>query len=248
MLLSGLFMSALYIICRRNPRLGPRGPKTSFKEKVASLPGTIEMLLLFGLVIGGLILGWFTPTEGGGAGAAGALVIALATGGLSLKVLKQAILDTMRTACMILMIVAGAIVFGRFLTVSRIPMEMAEWVSTIPAPPVIILCIILLIYVLGGCFMDALSFTIITIPIFFPVITALGYDPIWFGVLLVVVLEMGAITPPVGINVYVIKGIARDVPLETIFKGILPFVLMMVVCIAILIVFPRIALFLPGLR
>jgi len=120
-------------------------------------------------------------------------------------------------------------------------------VAVLPAPPVVILAVIMLIYIVGGCFMDALSFLIITIPIFFPVITALGYDPIWFGVMIVVLLEMGAITPPVGINVYVIKGIAKDVPLETIFKGILPFLLMMIVCLGILILFPQIALFLPGL-
>ena len=149
---------------------------------------------------------------------------------------------------MILLIVAGAIIFGRFLTVSRIPLELAQWVSAVAAPPVVILGLVMFIYILAGCFMDALSFLIITIPIFFPVITALGYDPIWFGVMIVVLLEMGAITPPVGINVYVIKGIAKDVPLETIFKGILPFLAMMVLCLGILILFPQIALFLPSLR
>jgi C4-dicarboxylate transporter DctM subunit len=247
-LLTLLFLIILYIKCRRNPHLGPAGPKTTFKEKLASLPGTIEMLLLFGLVIGGLLVGWFTPTEAGGAGSAGALLIALARKGLPWSAFKTAIMDTMRMACMILFIIGGAIVFGRFLTLSRIPLELANWVTSLPAPPLTILLIIFFVYFLGGCFMDALSFLIITIPIFLPVVKSLGYDPIWFGVVMVVLLETGAVTPPVGMNVYVIKGIATDVPLETIFKGILPFVLMMVVCIAILIIFPQIALFLPGLR
>jgi tripartite ATP-independent transporter DctM subunit len=247
-LLTLLFLIILYIKCRRNPHLGPAGPKATFKEKLASLPGTIEMLLLFGLVIGGLLAGWFTPTEAGGAGSAGAFLIALARKGLPWSAFKTAIMDTMRTACMILFIVGGAIVFGRFLTLSRIPLELAEWVTSLPAPPLVILLIILFVYFLGGCFMDPLSFLIITIPIFLPVVKSLGYDPIWFGVVMVVLLETGAVTPPVGMNVYVIKGIATDVPLETIFRGILPFLLMMILCIAILIIFPQIALFLPGLR
>jgi len=247
-LLATLFIIALLIICRLNPRLGPPGPRTSFREKLASLPGTIEMLLLFGLVMGGLLLGWFTPTEAGGVGAAGALLVSQLRRELNWQRLRAAIMGTMRTACMILLIVAGATVFGRFLTVSNIPLELAQWAAMLPAPPVVILTVIMLIYIVGGCFMDALSFLIITIPIFFPVIMQIGYDPIWFGVIIVVLLEMGAITPPVGINVYVIKGIAKDVPLETIFKGILPFLLMMIVCLGILILFPQIALFLPSLR
>jgi TRAP-type C4-dicarboxylate transport system permease large subunit len=164
------------------------------------------------------------------------------------KAFMAAIMDTMRTACMILFIVGGAIVFGRFLTLSRIPLELAQWVSGLPVPPLAILLIILSVYFLGGCFMDPLSFLIITIPIFLPVIKSLGYDPIWFGVMMVVLLETGAVTPPVGMNVYVIKGIATEVPLETIFKGILPFLCMMILCIALLIAFPQIALILPGLR
>lgn len=247
-LLSSLFLIALLFICRWNPRLGPAGPRTSFREKLASLPGTIEMIVLFGLVMGGLILGWFTPTEAGGIGAAGALLVSQLRRELNWQRLRTAIMGTMETSCMILLLVAGATVFGRFLTVSRIPLELAQWAAMLPAPPVVILAVIMLIYILGGCFMDALSFLIITIPIFFPVIMQLGYDPIWFGVIIVVLLEMGAITPPVGINVYVIKGIAKDVPLETIFKGIVPFLIMMFVCLGILTAFPQIALFLPSLR
>lgn len=157
-LLSFLFIVAIYIICRRNPRLGPAGPQTTFREKVASFPGTIEMLLLFGLVIGGLLVGWFTPTEAGGVGSAGALLIGLARGGLPWQAFRRALMDTMRTACMILLVVAGAIVFGRFLTLSRIPLELAEWVTKLPAPPLAILLIVLFVYFMGGCFMDALSF------------------------------------------------------------------------------------------
>lgn len=246
-LLAILFMIALLAICRWNTRLGPAAPKTTFKEKVTSLSGTIEMLLLFALVIGGLIIGWFTPTEAGGIGAGGALLLSQIKRELNWQTFKGALIGTTRTAAMVLLILSCAMIFSRFLTLSKVPFALAEWVGGLPASPVVILMCIMLIYFLGGCFMDALSFLIITINIFFPVIISLGYDGIWFGVIIVVLLETGAITPPVGINVYVIKGIAKEVPLETIFKGIIPFLVMMLVCIGILTAFPQIALILPNL-
>ncbi len=246
-LLAGLFIVALLIMCRLRPFLGPAAGKTTMGQKLRSLSGTVEMLILFALVIGGLMIGWFTPTEAGGVGAAGAFIIALARRQLSWDGFKESLLGTMRTGAMVLLIIACAMIFSRFLTMSRIPMALADWVSGLEASPVVILLCIMLIYFLGGCFMDALSFLIVTINIFFPVVIALGYDGIWFGVIIVILMETGAITPPVGLNVYVIKGIAPEVPLETIFRGIIPFLIMMFVCIAILMIFPNIALVLPGL-
>lgn len=246
-LLATLFILALLVMCRARPFLGPPAGKTSFIQKIKSLSGTVEMLILFALVIGGLMIGWFTPTEAGGVGAAGAFIIALARRQLNWQGFKESLLGTMRTGSMVLLIIACAMIFSRFLTMSRIPMALADWVGGLDASPLVILLCIMLIYFLGGCFMDALSFLIVTINIFFPVVIELGYNGIWFGVIIVILMETGAITPPVGLNVYVIKGIAPDVPLETIFRGIVPFLVMMFVCIAILLVFPNIALILPGL-
>jgi len=214
-LLSVLFILTIYVICRRNPILGPPGPVSSFKEVLLSLTGIGETLLLFCLVMGGIFFGFFTPTEAGGVGAFGAMVIALIRRQLNWKKFFVAVEDTVQTSCMILMIVAGAVIFGRFLSVTRIPFELASWVSGLPLPPIAILGVILMIYAVGGLFMDALAFMMLTISIFFPVAMKLGFDPIWFGVLIIVITEIGAITPPVGINVFVIKGVAKDCLLYT---------------------------------
>ena len=246
-LLSVLFILTIYVICRRNPILGPPGPVSSFKEVLLSLTGIGETLLLFCLVMGGIFFGFFTPTEAGGVGAFGAMVIALIRRQLNWKKFFVAVEDTVQTSCMILMIVAGAVIFGRFLSVTRIPFELASWVSGLPLPPVAILGVILMIYAVGGLFMDALAFMMLTISIFFPVVMKLGFDPIWFGVLIIVITEIGAITPPVGINVFVIKGVAKDVPLEVIFRGIFFFLPAYIICMILLIIFPQIALFLPNL-
>jgi C4-dicarboxylate transporter, DctM subunit len=247
MVLSALFIVCILVMCFLDPSLGSRGPKTTFKQKIRSLSGTVEMLILFFLVIGGLILGWFTPTEAAGIGAAGAIIIALVKRSMTWEKFKLALLGTTRTSAMVLMIIACAMIFSRFLTVSGLPQDLARWVGGLNASRYIILACVMFIYVLGGCFMDALSFLIITINIFYPVIVNAGFDPIWFGVIIVILLETGAITPPVGINVYVIKGIAPDVELETIFKGIFPFLMMMFVGLVILTIFPNIALLLPSL-
>jgi C4-dicarboxylate transporter, DctM subunit len=216
--------------------------------KLAALTGTLEAFALFALVMWGLLDGWFTPTEAGGVGALGALLLGLFRKQFKWKAFGQAAVETSRIVAMLFLILAGAMLFGKFLAVSRIPTTLAEWVGALPVPRVAILAMVLAIYVLGGTIMDALSFLLVTISVFFPMIQKLGYDPIWFGVIVVILLEMGAITPPVGINAYVIKGVAQDVELEVIFKGILPFFVAMIVCLALLILFPQIALFLPSLR
>jgi tripartite ATP-independent transporter DctM subunit len=246
-ILTGLFVITVAIICYRNPSLGPPGGATTWTVKGKALLGIIEALILFGLVIGGLSFGWFTPTQAGGIGAAGALLIGLVRRELRWKAFLESSRDALRTACMILCIIAGATVFGHFMAVSRIPFVLADWVEHLPVHTSLIMGVIVFIYIIGGCFMDAMALVVLTVPVIFPVVVRLGFNPIWFGVIIVLVSEAGVITPPVGVNVYVIKGIAPDVPLETIFRGIFPFLIAIAVNIIILVAFPQLALFLPNL-
>jgi C4-dicarboxylate transporter, DctM subunit len=246
-LLSLLFCIAIMIWAHFRPEIAPRGAKTSFKKKVLALSGVSETALLFLLVMGGLFWGIFTPTEAGAIGAGGAIVLGVARRRLLWKGFGLAVLESTRISCMILVIVAGAITFGHFLAFTRLPFVVANWVAGLPLPKDAIMLLIIFLYVIGGCFMDALAMVLLTIPIVFPLVTAMGFDPIWFGVIIVLVAEMGAMTPPVGINVYVLSGIAKDIPMEIIFKGAFPFVLCVMVCILILMVFPQIALLLPSL-
>ncbi len=242
-----LFIIAIIIWTRMRPELGPKGPTFSARERLSSLSGLIETLLLFVLIMGGLFLGIFTPTEAGAIGAFGTLVLALVGRNLTMKGFMTALFETTRMSCMILVIVAGATIFGHFLAVTRIPFDIAQGVSEIQLPRWAIMLIILAVYLVGGCIIDSLALIMLTIPIFYPVILFLEYDPIWFGVIIVLVTQIGVITPPVGINVYVVSGVARDVPLDVIFKGVLPFLAALIIGTLLLIPFPQIALFLPNL-
>jgi len=245
-LLATLFALTVYIICRRNPELGPAGPRFSWKERIASLSGIVEMLVLFVLVMGGLFVGWFTPTEAGAAGAAGAIVIALIRRQLTWRGFLDSVVETTRITAMVFLIVTGATIFGHFMAVTRVPFDLSEWVGGLGVSPNVIMAFIIFGYLIGGCFMDSLALVTLTVPVLYPLILKLGFDSIWFGVIIVLIAEMGVITPPVGINVYVIKGVAGDVPLETIFRGIFPFLVALIICAAILIAFPQIAIFLPS--
>ena len=247
LIIAALLMVTVAILCWRNPKLAPAAAASTFKEKMEALTGIIEMLVLFFFVILGLFFGWFSPTQAGAAGVAGAILIGLITKQLKWQGFLNALKDTVRITAMVMVIVAGATVFGHFIAITRIPMVLSGWVGSLPLPPMGIMAVIIVIYLMGGCFMDSLAMITLTIPIFYPVVLALGVDPIWFGVIIVLVVEMGVITPPVGLNVYVIKGIAPDVPLETIFKGIFPFLAALVVAAIILLLFPQIATFLPSL-
>jgi len=242
-----LFILAIVIWTRMRPELGPKGPKVPLREKLASLSGLIETLLLFVLIMGGLFWGFFTPTEAGAIGAFGTLLLGLAGRNLTMKGFIASLAETTRISCMILVIVAGATIFGHFLAVSRIPFDIARGVSEIQLPRYAVMLIIIMVYLVGGCVIDSLALIMLTIPIFYPVVLFLGYDPIWFGVIIVLVTQIGVITPPVGVNVYVVSSVARDVPLEVIFKGVLPFLAALIIGTLLLIPFPQIALFLPGL-
>ncbi len=247
LLLAFLFILTVIIVCIKKPHYGPVGPSSTVKEKLYSLLGIIEPLVLFIVVIGGLYLGYFTPTEAGAAGSFGALIIALVQKKLNWERFSLAILDTLRISTMVMILVTGAVAFGRFLTVTRLPYVLAEWAVELPVPPLLILSIILLIYIIGGAVMDALGFLTLSIPIFFPMAMVLGYDPIWYTVLICIITTMGAITPPVGINAFIVKGLVPDVPMEDIFKGVGLFMGAYVICIILLIAFPQIAMFLPSL-
>ncbi len=246
-LLSLSFVITVIVLCLRNPELGPPGPATTWAEKIKSISGIFEAILLFLVTIGGLFLGWFSPTQAGAIGATGALVIGLFRKQLSLKKIYDAGRDGVLTGCMVLLIITGATVFGHFMAVTNIPFALADWVDSLKLSPILIMWIIILIYFFGGFFMDSMALIVVTMPIFFPVVQRLNFDPIWFGVIVVLVAEMGVITPPVGVNVFVIQGIAPDTPLETIFKGIMPFLLALFVVTALIVIFPQLATFLPGL-
>jgi len=247
LVLTGLFIFTIYVLCSVKKDWGPPGPKTTFLEKLQALPGAIEMIVLFLLVMGGLYMGWFTPSEAGAAGAFCAIVVSLVRRTLTWEKFLAAVTDTLKLSCMIFVIVTGAVIFGRFLTVTRLPYETAKWAASLPIPHVVILAIVLVIYIIGGAVMDALAFLLVTIPIFYPVIMAMGYDPIWYGVLITVITTMGAVTPPVGVNTYVVAGVAKDVPLGSIFKGVTFFLPAYVICAIFMILFPDLVLFLPRL-
>jgi tripartite ATP-independent transporter DctM subunit len=246
-----LFIISIYIRCRFAPDQGPPGETFTWKEKLKSLNGLIDTLAVFGLVMGGLFFGFFTPTEAAAVGALGVLVVSLIRRQLTWQGFVKSLYETLRTSCMVMLLIAGAVVFGKFLAITRIPFNIASWIGGFDLPPFLILSMIIGVYFLGGCFMDALAFVMLTVPIFFPIVTSLGYDPIWFGIIIVMVTEMGVITPPVGINVYVVYGVAQGaiggVPLESIFKGVMPFLLAVIVGIIILVIFPSIILYLPNL-
>ena len=250
-LLPGIFLAIFFaatvaLLCWRNPAIGPPGARSTWKERLRAMTGIIEALILFVFSIGGLLGGLFSPTQAGAIGAGGALVIGLARRQLTWKSFIEAGTDGLRTACMVLFIIMGAVVFGHFMAVSRLPFILAEWLGGLPISPMAVMAVIIVIYFVGGFFMDAMGLIVVTIPIFYPVVQELGFDPIWFGVIVVLIGEMGVITPPVGVNVFVIKGIAPDIPLQNIFKGIFPFLGALIIFTILLMFFPQIATFLPS--
>ncbi len=247
LLLCLLLVATVWVLCRFNPSWGPAGPKAPLNEKISSLSGAVEMVILFFLIMTGLYVGYFTPSEAGGAGAFFAVVISLVRRSLSWENFIKAVQDTLRISCMVILLIAGAMILGKFLTLTRIPFNMASWVASLPVPGPVVLAVIFLMYAVGGAIMDALALLLITIPIFFPVAAKLGCDPIWFAVLITVVTTLGAVTPPVGATTYVVAGMAKGTALKEIFKGVSFFIPAYLICIALLMVFPWIITFLPRL-
>jgi tripartite ATP-independent transporter DctM subunit len=245
-LLALLFMLAINIQVRLDPKIAPRSEAAALKERISALKGVWGMLALFVVVMGGIYIGVFTPTEAAGIGAFGAFVFSIYKRNMTWKRFVDSLRMTGQNTGMIFIIVIGAYVFGYFLAVTRIPFELAEYMSGLKLSPYIILAGVVLIYAILGMFLDGWAIMVLTIPIIHPMMVDLGFDPIWFGVMVVIMLEMALITPPVGVNVFVIKGVSKDVPMYTIFRGIWPFWIAMLACLIILSIFPEIALFLPN--
>jgi C4-dicarboxylate transporter DctM subunit len=245
-ILSLFFAATVALLCWLKPAIGPPGTPSTWKERLQALTGIIETLILFVLAIGGLFAGWFSPTQAGAIGAGGTLLIGVARRQLSWRSFIDAGKDGLQTACMILFIITGAVIFSHFMAVSRLPFVLAEWLGGLPIHPMAIMVIIIMIYFIGGFFMDSMGLIVVTIPIFYPIVHELGFDPIWFGVIVVLVGEMGVITPPVGVNVFVIKGIAPEIPLGKIFRGIFPFLGALIILTILLLIFPQIATWLPS--
>lgn len=241
----GLILGALLVVtvlvkCRLNPALGPPGPKVGWGERFRALGGVVEALILFVAVIGGLYLGWFTPPEAGAAGAFGAIVIAAARHNLTARTLWLSVQETLRISAMVVLLITGAVVFARFLTLTRLPFELATWASELPIPRATILLVVIGIYIVGGAVMDALGFLVVSLPIFFPLAVSLGYDPVWFTIVITLVTTLGAVTPPVGVNIYLVSALDRSIDAVTTFRGVAVFAIGYAVIIALLIVFPGI--------
>jgi len=246
-LIAGLFIAAIAIYCYIYPDEGARGEYFPVKERLFALLEIWETGLVFAVVMGGMFFGFFTPTKAGAIGSFTLLLIAVVQKKLSWINFNKAIFDTLKTSTMVIMLVAGATIFGHFLALTRIPMEGANMVATLNWPGWAVISLICFIYLVAGCFIDTLALITLTIPIFYPIVETLGYDLIWFGVIIVLITQMGIITPPVGVNAYIVKGLAPEVPLEEIFIGVIPFLIALIVGTAILIAFPSIATFLPNM-
>jgi tripartite ATP-independent transporter DctM subunit len=241
-----MYVAAIFLIGWIRPGFLPAGDRATAAQKIAAVRGIWAPLALFVFVIGGLYGGLFTPTEAGGMGAGGAFLIGVLRGRLSGADIRAALLQATRTAAAVFTVLIGALLFGYFLTITQTPQKVTEFMLGLGVGPYGVLALIMLMYLVLGCLMDAMAMIILTVPIIFPVIKALGFDPIWFGVIIVMTVELGLIHPPVGMNVFVIKSVVKDVDFMTIFKGVLPFILTDLVRLVILIAFPVIALWLPG--
>jgi len=247
-LLSLAFILIVVFQVKLNPHLAPATPgEISLREKILALSGIWETLLVFLIVMGGIYLGFINPTEAGAIGATALFVLILLKGKLTFKNLTTSLLEATRISVLVLFLVAGANVFSYFLALSTIPMAVSNWMASLEVSRYFILSIIVLIYLIMGCFLDAISMMVLTMPVIFPVIKTLGFDPIWFGVICVIMMEAGLITPPVGLNVYTLAGVVKDVPMETIFRGAMPFLFAMIVVVILITIFPQIALFLPSM-
>ena len=241
-----MYVLTIFIIVKVRPDWLPRGESTSWAERFAGLKDVWAPLLLFVFVIGGLYGGFFTPTEAGGVGATGAFLLGVLRGKLDRTKTLEALLSATRTAAAVFTVLIGALIFGYFLTITQVPQKLTGFLTEMGLGRYEVLALIMVMYLILGCLMDAMAMIILTVPIIFPVIVQLGFDPIWFGIIIVMTVELGLIHPPVGMNVFVIKSVVPDVSFTTIFKGVIPFILTDLLRLVILIAFPIIALWLPG--
>jgi tripartite ATP-independent transporter DctM subunit len=240
------YIVTIYILCLRNPNFGPPGPRYGLRERVAAFWKCGEIIALILLILVGITVGWFTPTEGGAVGAFGAIVFSLFRRRLNWEKFKLALVETLKTSGMIYGILIGAFIFMYFMAVTTIPSALINFVSGLNLPPLGVMGCIIVLYVVLGSAMEEASMMVLTIPILFPLVVGLGFDPIWFGILTTRMEQIGMISPPVGITMFVTQGISKE-PITTIYRGVIPFLLADVVHVALLVFIPSIALFLPGL-
>lgn len=244
-LLTFLFIVVIKIVTMVKPDIAPAGAKTSFKEKIVSLRYCWAMVAIFIFIIGGIYIGIFTPTEAGALGTFGALVVSIVNRQMSWKIFMDTVIEAVKTMGMLIGIVIGAFIFMRFMTISGLPAMISEFVGGLEVNRYIILISIILMYIVLGMFTDIIASLVITIPVIYPIILSLGFDPIWFGVVVVIIMEVGMITPPIGINIFILSGVTK-VPVGVVFRGIWPFVLAQIAGITLITIFPQIALLLPN--
>ncbi len=241
-----LYSIGVLVMTRINPALGPAGPRSTWTERWRATRTVWPVLALFGLVMGGIYLGWFSPTEAAAVGAAGAVLVAAVRGALKRDVLRDGMMETIEISGTLFLVMMGAAVFNFFIETTQLPQLLIQAVNSSGLPPLGIMALIIAFYVVLGCFMDALSMILLTVPFVFPVIKALGFDPIWFGIIIVTVVEIGLITPPIGMNLFVIIGVAKDLKTRDVVRGVVPFILCDIVRVVILVAFPILATWLPS--
>jgi C4-dicarboxylate transporter, DctM subunit len=245
LIIAFFFICIIYGWCKINPALGPRGEKSTWRQRISSLPEVFWVVLIFVLVVGGLMQGFFTPTEAGSVGTFAVLLLSVIKRDLNFRGYLKSVAESLRTACMVLMLIAGSTILGHFLAVTRIPMIAADWIIGLSFHKDLVMVLIGLIYLLGGSFIDDLAFMVLATPIFYPAIIKLGFDPIWFGMIIAITVMIGVVIPPVAINVFVVRNITK-VPFGVIYKGVYPFLISLIVCAALLFLFPQLATFLPS--
>jgi tripartite ATP-independent transporter DctM subunit len=240
------FLGIIYGWVKINPKIAPMSERSTWKERIKSLPEVGWILLVFILVVGGIMNGFFTPTEAGAVGTFAILILAVAKRGINFKGYVKSLTESLRTAGMILMLIAGSVILGHFIAVTNIPQNTADWLVSLPLNRYFIIMIICFVYLLGGSFIDDLAFMILATPIFYPAVQKLGFDPIWFGILIGVVVMIGVVIPPVAVCVFVVKNITKE-PIGRIYKGVAPFLISLVVVWGLLFIFPGLATWLPSL-
>jgi tripartite ATP-independent transporter DctM subunit len=249
-ILPGLLVALSFVVTllgwsMYNPALGPKGARSTWKERFASLPPVLWVGTIFIIVVGGLMFGFFTPTEAGSVGSLAVLLLTYLKNDMDTKKFVKAVMETLRIACMVIMLIAGATILGHFFAVTRTPYIVAQWLESLQVDKNIVMLIIIAVYLIGGSFIEDLAFLILATPIFLPVVLKLGYDPVWFGVIISVVTMIGVILPPMAINAFVVSGVSK-VPVSTVYKGIYPYIVGMSICLLILLLFPQISMWLPN--
>jgi C4-dicarboxylate transporter DctM subunit len=247
LLTASMLMGGVVFLTARDPEHAPAGERTSWPDRWRSLRGIWGVVLLVIVVLGGIYGGLFTATEGAGFGAAGAFLFALFRGRLTWAILYQVLVESARTTAMLFTLLIAATIFANFVNFTSMPGDLKEWITHLGLSPIMVVTAMMLIYIVLGTVMEELTMVLLTIPLFFPIVTSLGFDPVWFGVLIVMIVQIGLISPPVGMNLFVINSLLPDVRLGQIFRGCWPFVAVMVVMLGVLLAFPQLSLWLPSL-